>query len=606
MKIIFKNIQIHSFMAFEDEVFDFSKNYGMTLIQGKNNDIPNEVNGSGKSTIFQSLTYVLFGQIQSGIKHQNIVNRHAKDKDMRLVLDFSVDDVDYRIARGLNKGKNSYLNLYKIDGDEVDITLSTIAETQDFIETQILHCDMSMFLRTILLTADNTYNFYTLKKADKKEFVEKLFDISIFGDMYNSIHKDLLALDKNIFSHQNQLIVLNKNAEMYESKKILFENEKNKQMSLLNESISTYQTMYDNESANDVNVNSAAVQKITDAMEKIEAAQQKNDVERQEILSQENKISLAMHKLKASIDQNMKLIDKHTVILNKLCNDCKPVLAKYYNVDTATEENAVATSKIDKLQHKLDELSKQKTANSAMKEKLTEKMKLAKQKIKDLTSQFNEHRAQLESINLKLHSFKQQLENQANKTNPYDELIASNQKQIKDENSQIDVLAQKHNYLKMAESIVSQDTLRKFIISDLIALLNNRIKTYLTKLGANYYVVFDSDMNYEFVAQNGTCEFGNFSGGERMRLMIATSFAFRDFMSIRNGLTSNILILDEYFDSAISSSCIENLLGIIKGYRDHMNQNVFVISHRPEVSLDNFDAILCVEKTNGISKVKYL
>ena len=606
MKITFKNIQIHSFMAFEDEVFDFSKNYGMTLIQGKNNDIPNEVNGSGKSTIFQSLTYVLFGQIQSGIKNQNIVNRHAKDKDMRLVLDFSVDDVDYRIARGLNKGKNSYLNLYKIDGDEVDITLSTIAETQYFIEKQILHCDMSMFLRTILLTADNTYNFYTLKKADKKEFVEKLFDISIFGDMYNSIHKDLLALDKNIFSHQNQLIVLNKNAEMYESKKISFENEKNKQMSLLNESISTYQTMYDNELANDVNVNSAAVQKITDAMEKIEAAQQKNDVERQEIVSQENKISLAMHKLKASIDQNMKLIDKHAVILNKLCNDCKPVLAKYYNVDTATEENVVATGKIDKLQQKLDELSKQKTTNSALKEKLTEKMKLAKQKIKDLTSQFNEHRAQLESINLKLHSFKQQLENQTNKTNPYDELIASNQKQIKDENSQIDVLAQKHNYLKMAESIVSQDTLRKFIISDLIALLNNRIKTYLTKLGANYYVVFDSDMNYEFVAQNGTCEFGNFSGGERMRLMIATSFAFRDFMSIRNGLTSNILILDEYFDSAISSSCIENLLGIIKGYRDHMNQNVFVISHRPEVSLDNFDAILCVEKTNGISKVKYL
>ena len=225
MKITFKNIQIHSFMAFEDEVFDFSKNYGMTLIQGKNNDIPNEVNGSGKSTIFQSLTYVLFGQIQSGIKNQNIVNRHAKDKDMRLVLDFSVDDVDYRIARGLNKGKNSYLNLYKIDGDEVDITLSTIAETQYFIEKQILHCDMSMFLRTILLTADNTYNFYTLKKADKKEFVEKLFDISIFGDMYNSIHKDLLALDKNIFSHQNQLIVLNKNAEMYESKKISFEKE---------------------------------------------------------------------------------------------------------------------------------------------------------------------------------------------------------------------------------------------------------------------------------------------------------------------------------------------------------------------------------------------
>jgi len=90
---------------------------------------------------------------------------------------------------------------------------------------------------------------------------------------------------------------------------------------------------------------------------------------------------------------------------------------------------------------------------------------------------------------------------------------------------------------------------------------------YLTKLGAKYYVLFNDDMDYEFIPTSGTCEFGNFSAGERMRLMIATSFAFRDFMAIRNGLNSNVLFLDEYFDSAISPQCVESVINILNEYK---------------------------------------
>ena len=83
------------------------------------------------------------------------------------------------------------------------ITKSTIAETRDYFETQILHCDISLFLRTILLTSEQNYNFFNLKKQDKKEFIERLFDIGIFGEMYDKIHKDVLSSDKMIISHQN-------------------------------------------------------------------------------------------------------------------------------------------------------------------------------------------------------------------------------------------------------------------------------------------------------------------------------------------------------------------------------------------------------------------
>ena len=152
---------------------------------------------------------------------------------------------------------------------------------------------------------------------------------------------------------------------------------------------------------------------------------------------------------------------------------------------------------------------------------------------------------------------------------------------------------------------MSQDTLRKFVIKDLVVLLNNKIKTYLTKLGANFYVVFDEDMEYEFVTPSGKCEWGNFSAGERMKTMVATSFAFRDFMSARNGLNSNILVLDEYFDSAIDDLTVESVLGLLKDMSRELKQSIYVITHRKEVSQDMFNWILVVEKKDGVSRASF-
>lgn len=182
-------------------------------------------------------------------------------------------------------------------------------------------------------------------------------------------------------------------------------------------------------------------------------------------------------------------------------------------------------------------------------------------------------------------------------------MIQENQTALEEERNLLQTLERKHNYLKFAESIVSQDTLRKLIIKDLVVLLNNKIKTYLTKLGAKYYVNFDEEMDHTFVTDKGNWEFNNFSAGGKMRIMIATSFAFRDFMQIRNGITSNILVLDEYFDSAISSNCIDNVMQILQEYSQRMHQNIFIISHRPEMNADVFDRTICVEKTNHISTI---
>ena len=118
-------------------------------------------------------------------------------------------------------------------------------------------------------------------------------------------------------------------------------------------------------------------------------------------------------------------------------------------------------------------------------------------------------------------------------------------------------------------------------------------------------VVFDEDMEYEFVTPSGKCEWGNFSAGERMKTMVATSFAFRDFMSARNGLNSNILVLDEYFDSAIDDLTVESVLGLLKDMSTELKQSIYVITHRKEVSADMFNWILVVEKKNGASRASF-
>ena len=255
MKIDFNRIEILNFMSFTEESFDFSSCKGMNLIQGKNNDIPGSKNGAGKSNIWAALLYVLFGQLQTKIKNENIVNKYSIDKDMNLVLYFLVDDNQYKIRRGLAKGKSSYLELFKIeDENEIDITKSTIPETQNFLEKDILHCDVTMFLRTILLTADQTYNFYMLKKADKKDFVEKMFDISVFEDMHQAIHKDVLSTDKESNACQNRLFVLNKTNDDYISRKEKHDIAQQAKIKVISESIEVLKSKL--ESAKSIEVKS--------------------------------------------------------------------------------------------------------------------------------------------------------------------------------------------------------------------------------------------------------------------------------------------------------------------------------------------------------------
>lgn len=612
MRIDFKRIELRNFMSFAEESFDYASCKGINLVQGRNNDIPGSTNGAGKSTLFSALLYVLFGQLQNvgqlkeKTKNEHLVNKYVKDKGMDLVLTFSIDGEDYKIRRGI-KGKLSYLELLKVEnGKEVDITKSTISETQDFIEKELVHCDMTIFLRTMLLTADQTYNFYMLKKSDKKEFVEKLFDIGIFEDMFRLIHKDVLSLEKESLASQSKVMTLNRSNEDYENRMKLYEDSRKAKLKVISESIDNLEKRHEDAKKIEVKSNHSTVTKLEDALEKLRESYDSEMETVRELQSKEGQIELGIHKLNESKLSREKVIGKHRDIIEKLCSDCKLVFMKHYSLDKMVDEVKAIDSKKDALLESKTAISSKASSASSKANGIKIKIDKAKTKLKELVEESNRASRELMRIESELNEEKNNLEKEKNSVNPYIELIDKCKADIKEEASKLEKIEDSTNYLKFAEGIVSQDTIRKFIIKDLIVLLNNKIKTYLTKLGAKYYVEFDEDMDYEFITPGGTYQWSNFSAGERMRIMVATSFAFRDFMSIRNGLNSNLLVLDEYFDSAIDSLCVESIIEILKEYSRDQDQNVFVISHRPEVTIEQFDRLIRVEKTNDITHVKIL
>jgi len=463
---------------------------------------------------------------------------------------------------------------------------------------------MATFSRTMFLTSSQTYNFYEMKKSDKKEFVEQLFDIGVFGDMHQAIHRDILDADKRVLAMQNRLMVFRRNEDEYQARLAKYDDGRADRIKAAESAISKAESDLEKARAAYRTVDTSARDKLDAARDKLDAALKTLDRQRRDADAEISKLDSDKYKLRQLVESRRSVIDKHADLMAKLCDDCRPIFAGHYKLDQYRKEIDGAQSKIADIDSTF-EARKSKVAELAdKKKKIDEKMSEIDARIRKMTSESAAAARVVATAEAALASAEREKTRLETEKNPYVELFEKNKKGIADEENALAKESDSYKYLKAAETVVSQDTLRKFIISDLIGLLNNKIRTYLTRLGSKYTVEFDSDMNYSFITDGGLCEFNNFSAGERMRIMIATSFAFRDFMSIRNGLTSNILVLDEYFDSAISSSCVRRVLDLLEDYSQN-GQNVFVISHRSEVDQDVFDRIVTVEKTNNISKITY-
>jgi len=609
MKLEFGRIEIRNFLSFKDEIFDFSNHHGMNLICGRNNDLPSSKNGVGKSALMQTILFALFGQTLNNIKNENIPNRFVSADEKTVVkLWFKVDGVQYIVESGLlaNKGRNQYCHLYKYDeqGNEIELTKSGMRETRRLIEKEILKCDLSIFLRTIILTSDQTYNFFKLRTHEKKEFIEHIFDLSIFGEMHKLIHKDSLALDKEIYAIQRELLTLNNTYCDYEKRYNEYFDSKKAECKRMADEIKELLNKLKEYEDDDPSVKKKA-QTLNECKDKCSTIINQY---KKAMMSCKKKMQLLdreEHRLISIMSEKKVILEKHSTVLNKLCEKCAPIFDEHYSVSDAKKRIEQIEVKCTAIKDATEKLNRQREEIEKQINDYADAMTKIVEKNSDIESSINDRKASKDRTKYKIKMLKDNFDAKKNELNPYDILLQNAKVSLEAAQKELNEKAERIKYVKFAELVVSQDTIRKFIIKDLINLLNSQIKIYLNKIGANFTCEFDETMSYRFITENGEAEYDNFSSGEKMRLSIATSFAFRDFMATRSNIISNILILDEYIDSNLDEAAINELIKILREFIVRYNQSVYIVSHRKEINNDIFNNIIIIEKTNGISQVKY-
>ena len=610
MRINFGNLEIHNFKSFLDQSFDFSSMNGMTLVCGKNLDIPGQANSAGKSSIFDALLYALFGQLQTNVKNRNLRNRYSDDPSMSVSICFNIDKKkSYKIERGLNKYSQTFLRAYVLEnGETKDISKSSIQETDAFIANEILRCDVSIFLRTILLSSDQNYNFFLLPPAMKKDFIEKLFNIKVFGEMYSLIHKDILAQEKEFAKKQSALLLISKSKEDFSERLKKFDEQSEDKKKEISIKLSNLREKIDELKKKDTSVNEVEISKYENAINLLSEKKIEIEAKLKRNLLEEKKLASKKSKLETLKLSNENTISSHKELLSKLCEHCKPIISEYYSLNEAKNQIKNIEKELEDIRDKDSSISNDTAKFNEKLVKIDSKQKELALKIHSATDESNKTKIEIGSIEKEISLNEKHLKTLDEEKNPYIELFEEASKKLEEENKAISSLNKQYEYLKFAENIVSQDNLKKFIIKDLVGLLNSKIKFYLMKLGAKYTCVFDENMKFTFITPDngGETEYATFSAGERMRLLIAASFAFRDFMSTRNSFTSNVLILDEFIDSAIDTLAVNNVLQILQEFSRLNNQHVLIISHRKEIDNSIFDNIVMVQKEQNISTISLL
>lgn len=593
----FKELQIQNFKSFgPKETIDFSKHHGLNYVCGTNKDIEGTSNGSGKSNIFCAVLFALFGKTINNTNNRFIPNRVITDKKLitDVILDFEVNGSQYRIRTFIKHRRHPYIascQLWK-DGieDEHEITKSSVRETRRYVERQILKCSYELFKSSVILSSSDSRNFFKMGKHQKREYVENIFELSVFGEMLTTIRTDINKLDKEILTVQkecnqqkNSLLEFNvKNNDFDVNQKIIIKqlasSIRNKKDEVEKLKVSLTDEELENDFSNVINDYPNQIKKIEDG---------------------ELKIDSIIRRLKGSIESHQREIDKHGEVLQIICEDCKKAVENKYSINDCHSIINDSKDKIDAHNVSLGILEKRRIVLRGQSHELDEKINASKKLSKEIEQNKWDRKQLITSIKEIAGKIKEEQEKQS----PFSDLIDKYQIEVDEKDKLLQEYFTEKAYLETLHHVVSEDGAKKFIIKDLVEILNQLIRKYLEEMGADFTCVFDTSFDVVFLTNTGECEYSSFSAGERQRLIIATLLSFRDILNSGGTFESNLFILDELIDANVDNYCIQSLVNILNKQVEDKNTTIFVISHRETVRPEDFDNIIEVQKKNSISTI---
>ena len=566
--ILFETIRWKNFLSTGNHFTEISFNeHATTLIVGNN--------GAGKSTVLDALTFSLFGKPFRKINKAQLINT-ANEKDALVEVEFTINETEWKVRRGIKP------NIFEIhrNGNCLD-QFANANDQQKWLEQNVLKMNYKSFTQIVILGSSTFVPFMQLTATNRREVIEDLLDIKIFSSM-NSIIKDkirhireesrTLELKKESLNDKVQM-QNNFIEEIEQQGKTRIEDNKQKITNLFSES-DDY--VAENEALeNDVSDLTKSQEMLTGSKEKL-----------RELGNLKGKISQKV----STITKEHKFFTKHTVCptctqdideefrLNKIADaqsKAKELKSGYTQLEEAIKEE-------EEREHQFLTVSKEITNLTHGISKNNTRISGCQRQVRDLESEIQTITEQLADRNTeheKLESFKKGLDE------TYESLATKN-----------DTV----RYYDFSYGLLKDGGVKSKIIKKYLPLINQQINRYLQIM--DFYINFTLDEEFNETVQSpihDNFSYSSFSEGEKMRIDLALLFTWREVARFKNSVNTNLLILDEIFDSSLDEFGTEYFTKIIRFVIQ--DANVFIISHKTGMD-DKFDSVLKFEKVKGFSR----
>jgi DNA repair exonuclease SbcCD ATPase subunit len=578
-----KNITVKNFLSVgnQTQAVDFDKEH-LTLVLGENIDLGGDDsgsrNGTGKTTIINALSYALYGNALTNIRKENLINK-TNAKNMLVTVEFENGSQHYRIERGR---KPNVLKLFVNDEEQKvseseDDAQGDSRETQKSIE-RMLGMTPMMFKHLVAL---NTYTepFLSLKANEQREIIEQLLGITLLSEKAEALKTQVKAVKDGI------------TAETYKIEGIKSANE-NVQKSI--DSLLLKSKAWDSKQQTDLENLGKAIIKLDSVDIDIELAAHVALKAWDDENTRIRNLNKQKSTLESAVIQAEKTLNKYKKELeslaNKTCHACEQELHDHKH----EEMTATAT-------HHFEEAHEYFQKMSAQLKQVVEELGTGELPHKPNT--FYDTEAEALGHKNNLISLEKDLESKAVELNPYAEQIEELKHTALQEitwDTVNELTKMKDHQEFLLKLLTNKDSfIRKKIIDQNLTYLNKRLGYYIDKMGLPHRVVFLNDLNVEITQLGQDLDFDNLSRGERNRLILSLSWAFRDvWENLYQHI--NLLFIDELIDAGMDSAGVEAGLSVLKKMARERNKNIYLISHKDEL-IGRVNNVLKVIKENGFT-----
>ena len=567
--IYFKKLRWRNFLSTGNQFIEVDlRKSPSTLIIG--------TNGAGKSTLLDALCFSLFNRAFRDIKKEQLVNT-INQNDCEIEVEFETSNKQYKVIRGIKPNKfEVYCNGVLLNQDASNI------DYQNALEQNILKCNYRAFCQVVILGSTSYEPFMHLRARYRREVVEEILDIRVFSHMDLLLRQKQGELSKAVVDVKHRYDLMQ---EKYVLQREHFEQIQDRDYRDIDE---RRDQLKENEKSN------------YEYNQKLQLLNEKIISTKAEIWGGEKvfKKEKELDKLESKIEHKLSKEKKDVEFFEN--NDNCPTCTQPIDLRFKQTEIYEGKKKISELEEGLQQLS---TEMNKTKEKIKE-YKAIEKRLNDLDISVAKVNTSISEINR--HSNRldveiQKLENTDNNSNEIQKELEQIKEDLKLVNVEKNKAVEEKKYIDIAREILNDTGVKANIIKKYVPIINNLINRYLQSL--DFFVNFQLDEEFNETIRSrfrDTFNYNSFSEGEKLRIDLALLFTWRSIAKMKNSTNTNLLILDEIFDSSLDMQGTDDFFRILKTLQ---NENTFIISHKGDILFDRFTNIIKFEKEHNFTRL---